>query len=38
LVEENRTDGWGRRLYEAWEKTGKCEPTEMVSAVKEVRR
>jgi len=29
LVEENRTDGWGRRLYEAWEKTGRCEPTVM---------
>lgn len=26
LVEENRTDDWGKRLYEAWDKTGKCEP------------
>jgi hypothetical protein len=29
LVENNKTDGWGRRLYEAWDKTGKCAPTEM---------
>lgn len=29
LVENNRTDPWGRRLYEAWEVTGKCAPTEM---------
>jgi len=26
LVEENRTDDWGKRLYEAWGKTGKCAP------------
>jgi hypothetical protein len=26
LVEENRTDDWGKRLYDAWGKTGKCEP------------
>ena len=26
LAEENRTDDWGKRLYEAWGKTGKCEP------------
>ena len=31
LVEENRnkTNSWGRRLYEAWEVTGKCPPQEM---------
>ena len=26
LAEENRTDDWGKRLYEAWGRTGKCEP------------
>jgi hypothetical protein len=26
LAEENRTDNWGKRLYEGWDKTGKCEP------------
>lgn len=26
LVEENRTDDWGKRLYEGWNRTGKCEP------------
>lgn len=29
LAEENRTDDWGKRLYEAWDKTGKCAPTVM---------
>lgn len=27
LVEENRTDDWGKRLYDTWNKTGKCPPT-----------
>ncbi len=27
LVEENKTDDWGKRLYEAYNKTGQCEPT-----------
>ena len=27
LVEENKTDDWGKKLYEAWQKTGKCKPT-----------
>jgi hypothetical protein len=26
LTEENRTDDWGKRLYEAWSKTDKCAP------------
>ena len=27
LVEENKTDDWGTKLYDAWENTGKCPPT-----------
>ncbi len=27
LAEENKTDDWGKRLYEAWNQTGKCPPT-----------
>ena len=27
LAEEDRTDDWGKRLYEAWTKTGQCAPT-----------
>jgi len=27
LAEENKTDDWGKRLYEAWNKTGQCAPT-----------
>jgi hypothetical protein len=26
LAEEDTTDDWGENLYEAWTKTGKCEP------------
>jgi hypothetical protein len=29
LVEENRTDDWSRRLYEAWQQTGQCPPDEI---------
>ena len=29
LVDENRTDKWGKDLYDAWEKTGKCPPEEI---------
>ena len=25
-AEENKTDDWGKRLYDAWNKTGKCPP------------
>jgi len=31
LVEENKTDNWATRLYEAWEQTGKCPPEEIAS-------
>ncbi len=27
LAEEDKTDDWGKRLYEAWNKTGQCAPT-----------
>ncbi len=33
LVEENHTDTWGRRLYEAWDKTGRCPPEVIASTV-----
>ncbi|MHC5172720.1 MAG: hypothetical protein ACYSPJ_03015 [Planctomycetota bacterium] len=36
LAEENRTDDWGKRLYEGWKQTGKCEPVVMASIVKEI--
>ena len=26
LAEENRSDEWGKRLYDAWDKTGRCPP------------
>jgi len=26
LAEENRSDEWGKRLYEAWTETGRCAP------------
>jgi hypothetical protein len=26
LAEENRTDDWGKRLYGAYNQTGKCPP------------
>ena len=36
LAEENKTDDWGRRLYDAWTKTGKCAPTAMAKIEKAV--
>jgi len=27
LAEENKTNDLGKRLYDVWTKTGKCEPT-----------
>jgi hypothetical protein len=36
LAEENRTDEWGKRLYEGWKQTGKCEPVVMASITKEI--
>jgi hypothetical protein len=32
LAEENRTDEWGRRLYEVWTRTGRCPPEVMAEA------
>jgi hypothetical protein len=32
LAEENRSDDWGRRLLDAWEKTGQC-PPEMIAQI-----
>ena len=37
LVEENRTDDWGRTLYQAWEATGRCPPEEISSVTKRVK-
>jgi hypothetical protein len=36
LAEENKTDDWGKRLYEAWQKTGKCPPTVIAEISKDV--
>ncbi|MCC6681857.1 MAG: hypothetical protein IT445_13235 [Phycisphaeraceae bacterium] len=32
LAEENRSDDWGKRLYEAWTRTEQCPPTVMAEA------
>ena len=37
LVEENKTDSWGRRLYEAWETTGQCPPEEVAFVTQRVQ-
>jgi hypothetical protein len=37
LVKENTSDTWGKQLYEAWEKTGKCPPEEIASIKKRVK-
>jgi hypothetical protein len=36
LAEKNTTDDWGRRLLEAWKKTGMCPPTEIATASRAV--
>lgn len=36
LAEENKTDEWGKKIYELWSKTGKCAPTVMATIQKEV--
>ena len=36
LAEENKTNDLGKRLYEAWTKTGKCAPTVMAKIEKSV--
>jgi hypothetical protein len=33
LAEEDRTDDWGKRLYEAWNQTGGCAPIVMAEVV-----
>ncbi len=35
-AEENKTDDWGKRLYHAWDKTGKCQPVVMVEISRDV--
>ena len=37
LVEENRTDDWGKRLYQVWTETGRCPPDVMASATVDVK-
>jgi Cytochrome c554 and c-prime len=37
LVEENRTDKWGKDLYAAWRKTGRCPPEEIAFAKAEMK-
>lgn len=29
LAEENKTDDWGKKIYEVWDQTGKCPPVSM---------
>ena len=36
LAEENKTDDWGKRIYDAWTKTGKCAPTVIAKIEKTV--
>jgi hypothetical protein len=36
LAEENRTDDWGKKLYDAWNKTGQCAPTVIAEISKDV--
>jgi hypothetical protein len=36
LVEEDKTDDWGKRLYDAWTKTGKGRPTVISKIEKDV--
>jgi hypothetical protein len=38
LAEENKTDDWGKRLYDAWTKTGKCPPTVIAKIEKSVEQ
>ncbi len=37
LATENRTDDWGKRLYEAWRSTGKCAPSVVAEITEDVR-
>lgn len=38
LAEENRTDDWGKRLYDAWNRTGKGEPVSIAKISKDMSR
>jgi hypothetical protein len=38
LAEENRTDDWGKKLYDTWNKTGQCPPTVISEINKVVRK
>jgi hypothetical protein len=38
LAEENRTDDWGKRLYDAWTRTGKCPPVSIAEIGKNLSR
>lgn len=37
LAEEDKTDDWGKRLYDAWTKTGQCPPEVIAEITREVR-
>ncbi len=37
LVEENKTDDWSKKLYDAWENTGKCAPTVIAEIETEIK-
>jgi hypothetical protein len=36
LAEENKTDDWGKRLFETWNKTGRCPPAVIAQIEKNV--
>jgi hypothetical protein len=36
LAEENKTDDWGKRLFEAWNQTGQCPPVVIAEIEKNV--
>jgi hypothetical protein len=36
LAEEDKTDDWGKRLYEAWNETGRCPPVVIAETTRHV--
>ena len=36
LAEEDKKDDWGKRLYDAWSKTGKCPPEAIAEIARDV--
>jgi len=38
LVENDRTDDWGNKLYDAWTTTGRCPPEVMAEVSRPVDR